>query len=464
MRGFDIQAVQVEISEDAMLAYILVLEPLPGETYSVEYLKQLTEQAGVVYGIKEDVLQNIITNRLYETRLLVAEGTPAVDGTDGVYQYHFQLNPDKKPKIREDGTVDYWSVNLIETVVKGQVIAIYQPAKQGTAGMTVTGKELTPKHGKELPPLKGKGFDRTDDNLTYVASTDGKIELVNDRICINNFHEIFSNIDMLFGNIDFAGDVVIHGNICSGMSVRAGGTLTVDGVVEGASIWAGKDIVLRGGVLGDGKAEVYARGDIYARFFEYTKVEALGMIEADAFLQCEVECRKNIHLKGKKGVIVGGQVHAIEGIEVNEIGNESEIASTIEVGVDQSVYQEMAELRQTLMELRENIRKIEDGIHQFDALGEQRGVSYKTDPRRAALLRALIRDNSTEKEKEARLEELSSQENASKNASVKVNRSIYPGTVVIICGVKTVVKEEQIAVEYVRRLDKIVLKGEAIVG
>ena len=76
----------------------------------------------------------------------------------------------------------------------------------------------------------------------------------------------------------------------------------------------------------------------------------------------------------------------------------------------------------------------------------------------------MIRDNSTEKVKEARLEELSSQENASKNASVKVNLSIYPGTVVIICGVKTVVREEQIAVEYVRRLDKIVLKGEAIVG
>lgn len=67
------------------------------------------------------------------------------------------------------------------------------------------------------------------------------------------------------------------------MSVRAGGTLTVDGVVEGASLWAGKDIILRGGVLGDGKAVVFARGDIYARFFEYAKVEALGMIQADAF-------------------------------------------------------------------------------------------------------------------------------------------------------------------------------------
>lgn len=464
MREFEIQAVQVEISEDAMLAYLLVLEPLPGEIYSVAYLKRMLEQAGVTYGIKEEVLQNIITNRLYEMRLLVAEGVPAVDGTDGTYQYHFQMNPDKKPKIREDGSVDYWSLNLIQTVVKGQVIAIYEPAKQGMIGMTVTGQEIAPKHGKELPPLRGKGFERTDDNLTYVATTDGKIELVNDRICINNFHEIFSNIDMLFGNIDFAGDVVIHGNICSGMSVKAGGTLTVDGVVEGATVWAGKDIVLRGGVLGDGRAEVSAKGNIYARFFEYAKVDALGSIEADAFLQCEVECRKNILIKGKKGAIVGGRVHAIEGIEANEIGNESEIDSMIEVGIDQSVYKEMAELRQSQMELRENVRKLEDGIRQFDALGEQRGVSYKNDPRRAALLRAMIRDSSMEKMKTARLEELSNQETASKNASVKVNRTIYPGTTVTINGVKTVVKEEQFAVEYVRRLDKIILKGESIVG
>lgn len=464
MKEFDIQAIQVEISEDEMSAYLIVLDPLPGEIYSVDYLKQLMEQAGVIYGVKEDVLQNIIANRLYETRLLAAEGTQAVDGIDGAYQYNFQLNPDKKPKIREDGTVDYWSMNLIETVVAGQVIAIYQPARQGTEGMTVTGKEILPKLGKELAPLKGKGFDRADDNLTYVASTDGKIEMVNGRISINNFHEIFANIDMLFGNIDFAGDVVIHGNVCAGMSVRAGGTLTVDGVVEGANIWSGKDIVLRGGVLGDGKAEVYARGDICARFFEYAKVEALGTIEADAFLQCEVECKKSIQLKGKKGVIIGGRVHAVQGIEVNEIGNESEIASTVEVGVNQEVYQEMNEIRQNLLELRESVRKLEEGIRKFDELGEQRGVSYKNDPRRTALLRAMIRDTSMEKAKKARLEELSSEEAEARSASVKVNRTIYPGTLVVIGGVKNLVKEEQVAVEYVRRLDKIVLKGEAIVG
>lgn len=464
MKDMDIQAIRVQISEDAMAAYLTLLKPLPGEVYTVESLLGILRQQGVVYGVREDILKRMIAEKLFEVRIQVAFGTPVVDGQDGVYEYNFNQNPDKKPKIRDDGTVDYWSMNLIETVVEGQVIAIYKPAVPGTDGMTVRGNVIPAKPGKEQAPLKGRGFERSNDNLTYIASIDGKIEMVNNRININNFHEIFANIDTLFGNIDFAGDVVIHGNVCSGMSVRAGGTLTVDGVVEGASLWAGKDIVLRGGVLGDSKAVVFARGDIYARFFEYAKVEALGMIQADAFLQCEVECKKSILLAGKRGIIIGGSVHAIEGIEVNEIGNESEIKSTIEAGVGETVYQEINEIRQSLLELHGSIRKLEAGIQKFDENGNTKDLSHKNDPRRIALIRALIRDNSTEKMKKARLEELSGQEEAGREATVKINRVIYPGTLIVIGNVKNLVKEEQFAVEYVRRGDKIVLKGDAIVG
>ncbi len=464
MVDVDIQAIRVEISGDAMAAYLTLLTPLPGEVYTVSMLKDALLAKGVVYGVRESVLTHMITNKVYDVSLQVAFGTPVVDGQDGVYEYNFKKNPNKKPVIREDGTVDYWSMNLIETVVQGQVIAIYKPAVAGTEGQTVLGKVLTPKMCREQPPLKGRGFERSNDNLTYIASTDGKIEMVNGRINISNFHEIFANVDMIFGNIDFAGDVVIHGNVCSGMSVRAGGTLTVDGVVEGASLWAGKDIILRGGVLGDNQAEIFARGDICAKFFEYAKIEALGMIQADAFLQCEVECKKNILLAGKRGMIIGGNVHAIEGIEVNEIGNDTEIKSIIEVGIGEHVYQEMNEIRQSLLELHENIRKIEEGIKKFDDLGEARGVSYKNDPRRTALLRALIRDNSMEKMKKARMEELREQEESARGASVKVNKTIYPGTLVIIGTSKNLVKEALIAVEYVKRGDKIVLKGDALVG
>lgn len=62
------------------------------------------------------------------------------------------------------------------------------------------------------------------------------------------------------------------------------------------------------------------------------------------------------------------------------------------------------------------------------------------------------------------MEELNAQEEAARGATLKINRKIHPGTMVIIGNVKNLVKEEQVAVEYVRRGDKIVLKGDALVG
>lgn len=459
----DNDAIRILISEDAMSAYLTLLEPLPDEVYTVEMLENALLERGIVYGVMRDVLLRMIRDQLYEIRMLVAVGTPVQEGMDGRFEYHFRQNPNRRPQIREDGTVDYWSMNLIETVVRGQVIAIYKPAVQGTEGRTILGEVLPAKHCRELPPLRGRGFDRSNDNLTYVANMDGKIEMVNDRINISNFHEIFSNIDMLFGNIDFAGDVVIHGNVCTGMSVKARGTLTVDGVVEGAKLWAGKDIIIRGGVLGDNRADIYSGGDICAKFFEFARIESKGSIQADAFLQCEVECEKQILSEGKRGVIIGGDVHAIGGIEVNEIGNENEVKSRIEAGIGEKIYQEMSELRQNLRELNGNIRKLEAGIQRFDELGEERGVSYKNDPRRAALLRALLRDITMEKMNHSRMEELNAQEEIAKRAAIMVRRRIYPGTLLVMGYAKKLVKEEQIAVEYVKRGDKIILRGDELV-
>lgn len=101
-------------------------------------------------------------------------------------------------------------------------------------------------------------------------------------------------------------------------------------------------------------------------------------------------------------MIIGGSVHAIEGVEVNEIGNESEIKSTIEVGVGETVYQEMNEIRQSLMELHGSIRKLEDGIKKFDETGNPKELSHKNDPRRIALIRGRIPGQFNGKGKESK--------------------------------------------------------------
>ena len=103
----------------------------------------------------------------------------------------------------------------------------------------------------------------------------GKIETQNDRVVILPVHELSGNADLSSGNIDFHGDVVIHGSVESGVIVKASGTITVDGIVEACTLEAGKDIILRSGMLGGNKASVKTKGSITAKFFEFTPLQSV---------------------------------------------------------------------------------------------------------------------------------------------------------------------------------------------
>ena len=313
----------VRMTADSMEAYVMLITPDDGGEYTIESLQKALDDRGVKYGIDEAALTELIDEKKYGVETLVAQGTEPVDGKDGYYDYNFNCNFDKKPLIRPDGTVDYWSVKSIESVVQDQVIAEYHPCVEGIDGKTVTGKPIPAKRGREQLPLKGKGFERRDDN-TYVALMSGKIETQNDRVVILPVHELSGNADLSSGNIDFHGDVVIHGSVESGVIVKASGTITVDGIVEACTLEAGKDIILRSGMLGGNKASVKTKGSITAKFFEFTRIECAGDIRADVLMDCQVQCFGKIIMNGKRGSIIGGLTHGVCGIEVTTLGNDAE--------------------------------------------------------------------------------------------------------------------------------------------
>ncbi len=286
---------KVRLSRDNTKAYLFL--PEPGfEGYSVDEVIGILQSNGISYGIKDDTVKNIVEGQLYNQEVLVAEADKPVDGIDGYYEYMFDMNFSKKPMLRPDGSVDYWSIKMVEIVTEGQVIAKYHKAIQGKDGMDLKGKPILAKRGRDLVPLRGKGFERSEDGDTYTAQIDGKIDMNGDRIVILPVYEVNGDADLSIGNIDFRGDVIIHGGICSGLMVKATGTVTVDGIVEGASIEAGKDIVLRSGVMGASRASITSKGNISAKFFEYTRVHANGTIQADVFLNCQVSCGESIIL------------------------------------------------------------------------------------------------------------------------------------------------------------------------
>ena len=71
--------------------------------------------------------------------------------------------------------------------------------------------------------------------------------MVGRKISVLNVYHVPGNVGYATGNIDFAGSVVIRGDIENGFVVKAEGDVTVGGNVEGGSIYADGNITIRGG-------------------------------------------------------------------------------------------------------------------------------------------------------------------------------------------------------------------------
>ena len=175
----------VRTSYDEMEAYLLL--PLIGadETYSIEEVMDVLSQRRITYGVDHDKIMEMINTRLFGKEIKIASGDACVNGVDAQYTYNFNFDLSRKPLVREDATVDYWSIHLVEVVEAGQVIAIYNEPQPGSDGMTVTGKPIKAKRGRPLPPIAGRGFTRSEDNRIYTADFTGKIEMKNNRIMIS---------------------------------------------------------------------------------------------------------------------------------------------------------------------------------------------------------------------------------------------------------------------------------------
>lgn len=445
----------VRITEDCMEAYMTVPPTGTPEEYTVEYLTDVLHLNHIKIGILPDNLQKIIDERLYNKEVLVAQGAEAQDGEDGYFEYLFETNLSQKPIIMEDGTVDYKNIKMIELVEPGQKIAIYHPGTAGTNGYNLAAQFKLAKNGAELPPLKGTGFERMEDGITYCATTGGKITELNNRVNIFPVHELFGDVDLSTGNIDFNGDVIIHGNVLEGMSIKATGTVTVDKVVESAYIEGKKGVILRGGVLGKNGSKVRSKGIITAQFLEYADVKTENDIEADSFLDSRVYAGGKITLSGKKGCIVSGTTHAVRGIEAREIGNMAGANTEVSVGVHQKVYEQISQIESETRDDELQLQRIEEGLVQFETIMRQKGLSLRNDPRRMALVKEKVRLSAQIAGRKEELEGLQQIISASNEAHIQVVRYVYPGVRVRVDEQCIQVKEPQKAVEFKKYMGRI---------
>lgn len=444
----------IMIDSKGMFASIRITSPDAGEEeahFTIAQMLDFIEGAGIVYGVDERAVASLCADIIYNTDVVIAVGTEPTVGENGYFEYHFSQDFSKKPTIRPDGSADFLSIKVIEVVHENDLIVTYHPAIQGKPGKNVKGIDLEPKPVREMPPLGGRGFRRSEDNLTYYSEMDGKITMQGNRILISPIYEIDQDADMNVGNIDFKGDVVIHGGVKHGIHIHATGSITIDGLVEHCDIRAGKDIFLLSGVKGAEKTTIHAEGAITAEFIEYAMVSCKKDLRVDVLFNCLVNCEgKIIATSGKRSAIIGGNITAVQGLSALSLGNKFGTVTRIVVGVDEERLKETAQLTEKIGALESNIAKIKKGVEDFDALAEKKGISNRDDPRRMQLLRVKIRDEALVAQDRTRLEELREMIAAGRRATVKVYDTVYAGVRIKMLEQNVQMSDYQKKVEFVK--------------
>ncbi|NTV89082.1 MAG: DUF342 domain-containing protein [Clostridiales bacterium] len=328
----------IELSEDELKAYVTLsvtadeLEGSKKDDLFTEILRKLKEK-GIAFGINTSLLLNNLTNN---TKMTVAEGIPAIDGTDSVIEM-YKIS-DIKPEVKEDGNVDHYELNLINRVNAGDWLGERSEPSNGRQGKTVRGAVIHPRKGKLLPLVYDKKTVREEfkNDKTYLyAINAGAVHYEGDRIGVSNHLEISGNIDFKTGNVDFDGFLTVKGTIEDNFSVIASRDIEILGDFGLGSV---KDIVsregniyIKGGIAGKNKAVIRSKKNIYTKFVSDTTIICEGSVHIGFYCLNSSIKAKEVILDSAKGQIIGGDIQAEYKVVSSFIGAASEKRTLINV-------------------------------------------------------------------------------------------------------------------------------------
>lgn len=415
-----------------------------GREMTKEEVFDLVNQQGIVYGVIEKNITLMLRAKLYCTDILVAKATMPVAGSDAEITYHFDVKKTNTPTLKEDGTVDYHKLDMMERVQEGQLLATLTPEVLGTPGTDVFGNELQPPKVKHLSLKHGKNIHLSEDSCEMYSDVSGNVSLVEDTVFVTNVYEVPADVGTSTGDIEYDGSVEVKGNVITGFKVEATGDIIVNGAVEGATLISGGKIVLKRGIQGMGKGYMEAKGDVISNFIESSEVKAGGSITAEAIMHSKVEANGEVIVEGKRGLIAGGSVSSSVKITAKVVGSTMGTKTDLEVGLDmglskrhQLIEKEMEKLSGERDGLLKNISILKKKLKSAGKLSDEKIKLLKSSVGRVQEIGGLM--ESLTEEYEQIEEELESKQGGGK---IIVEDVIYPGAKLTISNVVSHIDSE----------------------
>lgn len=347
----------IKIADDYYTAYLSVEVTSDQPRITQEDIVDALKRKNVTFGIKYDLISSLVNNPRNLENEVVAMGITHEHGVDGYITFTHD-NGEDKPTVLDDGSVDFKSTNFVNQVVANEVLAAMTAPTTGQNGTTVTNRMIKARPGKAVNFKIGKNVGVTPDGASAFAMCDGALDQTDGKLQVIKVLEIRQDVGIATGNIDFVGDVIIYGNVTTGYSVKTEGNISVNGIIESANIEATGDVIINGGVQGNDQCNIVSGGKVTSKFINNAYLRVEGDIETAAIVHCKVFCNGTLTSKGKKGIIVGGEVNVKQNIVATTIGSDLGIITVLKLGVDAETIEEMKLVTTRTKELKESVENL----------------------------------------------------------------------------------------------------------
>lgn len=375
----------VDIDRERMSAAVMITEPFgKGRIPAREKVLEALTQAGVRLAPDPKALDELLKNIKFGKYTELVKGRPAVHGRNAFIRWGFDTETTKvEITINEDGSVDFHKILKISTVHAGDLLGEKIPATAGVDGQNVFGLMLVSKAGRDVKLAGGKNVKVDHEAGKMTSEIDGQVLLQNNVVTVLPIFEVKGDVDLSTGDIDFIGSVLVMGSVGDGFEVKAGGNIEVRGIVNSSKLQAAGSILVRGGILGKDAGKVSAGTSVATKFVENAHVQAGEDVTVErAIMNSEVTAgRKITVLRGKKGMIVGGNLTAGDEIDALIIGSPLGTKTVLTVGINPLKIEELARLDEELKAVLENLDKITKTLALFSRILDNQGkLSPEQEP------------------------------------------------------------------------------------
>ncbi len=288
---------------------------------------------------------------------LLASGSRPTHGEDGWFELIVATGKEKTDLLVDaSGRVDFKSVQSFSNVEPGQQIGnIYLPT-EGTPGETITGEIVPPKLGTPNGVIAGAGVRISDDGTQAIAEQAGRTIFENNVISIAEEFVVNGNVDLNIGHITFNGFVNIKGDVLDDFNITATKGISITGAVGVCQINSGGPVTI-GTMAGMGTGKIICKGSLQVRYLNQVTVECWGDVNISHELRNSViKATGSINIP--KGMVTGGELIALEGIEAKILGARAGAKTSVTSGVYFPETDQLQYLRSRLKSLVDQIKRI----------------------------------------------------------------------------------------------------------